>query len=160
MLQMVKLFLPVVFPSWRFFSAIGPSPRIEYVFTDSASRELVEQNWQPLVLLPAQLTWRQALWRFVFNAQWNELLYLNTCAEHLFEGYSDFFDQEIGLRLCAKIANGELHAPQAATYLVYRLRAVHAYESQPSDKTPPRDEITFTSQPFLIAPASAFNGDN
>ena len=38
MLQTVKLLLPALIPSWRFFSTIAPSPRIEFALLDANLR--------------------------------------------------------------------------------------------------------------------------
>lgn len=150
MFRLLKLILPVLFPSWRFFSGIGPSPRIEYAYLADSDQQLDLAEWQPLNHTPPRLGLINALWRYCHNPVWNEQLYLNTCAEHLFEGYSVFFDQEIGNRLCAKVWRGELSAPSSAQFLVYRLRAIFAYEASPYDNAPVPEVITFTSRAFVL----------
>lgn len=148
MLNLLKLFLPVFIPSWRFFSSVGPSPRIEFAFLVRPDQE--PHEWQPLLWLPLQLTWRQAIWRFLHNPAWNEQLYFNTCAEQLFEGYSAYHANEIGRRLVCKVLRGDIVAPASATSIVYRLRAIHAYEALPMGVQPPREEITFVSPAFAL----------
>lgn len=73
MLRLIQLFLPVLFPSWRFFEAIGPSPRIEV-------RRDPEGQWSELWPLPPRLLARQYLGRLFFNAEWNRRLYLTSTA--------------------------------------------------------------------------------
>ncbi len=73
MLTLLKLFLPILFPSWRFFEAIGPSPRIEVRLASSP-------DWHPLGALPARLNVGDYLRRLVHAPEWNAQLYLTSTA--------------------------------------------------------------------------------
>lgn len=84
MLRLIRLFLPVVFPSWRFFAVIEPSPRIEFCVLGSDPAEVV-LPWRELCPRPPQVGVGQTLARLVFNAQVNERLFLVTCAERVVE---------------------------------------------------------------------------
>lgn len=75
MLRLITLLLPVLIPSWRFFKTIAPSPRIE---TRVQSDAWIEDR-----PLPANVGVGLMLWRLVWNPDWNQRLYLLSCAERL-----------------------------------------------------------------------------
>ena len=142
---MIKLLFPILFPSWRFFSSIGPSPRIDVAFI--AEKNAEPQAWLPFRSLPEQVGFAAGVRRLLHNPTWNERLYINTCAEHLFEGPSDFYAQEIGARLVNAVFNREMNVDDAFQYLVFRIRAIEFDAGQV------RDEVVFISQPFLLQAA-------
>ncbi len=119
---MLKLFLPIFFPSWRFFSSIGPSPRIQYAFLADIGE--VPEVWQSFLAQKPRVTFFQGIGRLFHNPGWNESLYMNTCAEHFFEIHSEFREQEIMRRLLRRISQGSIQAPESAEYLVFRINAV------------------------------------
>ncbi len=114
---MLKLWLPVICPSWRFFNAIGPSPRIEYAFDTAASQ------WQLFRPRPASLPLRQRLVRFIYNPEWNEYLYINGCAERVLNGEAPIerWALEIAQRLHRAMTLGEIHPPQDASRFCFRI---------------------------------------
>lgn len=136
---MLKLILPIIFPSWRFFSSIGPSPRIQLAFVQHENDE--PQDWQDFRPQPARLSLPQSLLRLVWNPQWNEALYINTCAEHLFAEYSPMREREIMQRLLAMLERGDISVDKPMPYLVFRISAV-VREQQTISQT-----VTFISQP-------------
>ena len=140
---MLNLILPVIFPSWRFFSGIGPSPRIQYAFLESESAEAEE--WLAFRPSIKQVGFKHGLFRLFHNPEWNETLYINTCAERLFEGYSSMREQEIMKRLLAAIRKGEIAATPNRPFFTYRLVALMREEQgmvQP---------VTFTATPVSIS---------
>lgn len=139
---MIKIILPALFPSWRFFSAIGPSPRIYYALLQNESDEPVQ--WLEFRPKPKMLSVKEGVLRLFHNPQWNETLYINTCAERLFEGYSDMRVQEIMCRLQAAVASNEILVGERDNYLVYRIGAVMREGSSV------HEQITFTSMPALL----------
>ena len=139
---MLKLILPVIFPSWRFFSSIGPSPRIHIAFLQNENAE--PDNWLAFRPLPAKVNFKNGLWRLLHNPQWNETLFINTCAERLFEGYSAMREQEIMRRILAAIARGEINGDEAKPYVTYRISAVMR-EGQVISQ-----QVTFVATPVLI----------
>src|SRR4051812_10199648 len=142
---MLKLLLPVIFPSWRFFSSIGASPRVEFAFLDNQNNVLNENiAWQEFRPRPKQLSFFQSFFRLFHNPRWNESLFVNTCAERLFEGASQQREHEIMRRILAAISNGELTVPVDKRYVVYRILAV-IREGQ-EIKRP----ITFIATPVLF----------
>jgi hypothetical protein len=120
--NMLALILPVLFPSWRFFSRIDASPRIEYAFLQNEYCEPLQ--WHALRPLPARLTFFTGLSRLLWNPQWNETLYMNSCAEHLFAGAAPIREQDIMHRLLAAMTTGEIAIEPDAQFLVFCIRAV------------------------------------
>ncbi len=119
---MLKLFLPVLFPSWRFFSSIGPSPRIHIAFSNNESDEPI--HWREFRSLPEKLSFREGIFRLFHNPRWNETLYLNSCAERLFEAYSDIREQEIMRSILAAIKSGEINPDANSTSVKFKISAV------------------------------------
>lgn len=142
---MLKLLLPIFFPSWRFFSSIGPSPRIDVAFM--AENDTEPQTWLFFHPLPEQVGFAAGVRRLFHNPAWNERLYINTCAEHLFEHYSEFREQEIGVRLVRAVIKQEIPVQAMAQYLVFRIRAVAVEAGQV------RDDVVFISKQFALVDA-------
>jgi hypothetical protein len=104
MLKTVKLLLPALIPSWRFFDTVAPSPRIEWVLLKTAHE--TPNNWQEFRARPITLTVRTMLKRIFLNSRWNESLYLVSCAENLMENGAGHNEQEIVKRIKADIEQG------------------------------------------------------
>jgi hypothetical protein len=139
---MLKLFLPVLFPSWRFFSSIGPSPRIEFSLLQDEKDEPLK--WQEFRPKPTKISFVKGLLRLFHNPRWNETLYLNTCAERLFEGYSEMREQEIMWHILTSLSVGEIIADSNVRYVTYRISAVMR-EGQVISQP-----ITFIAKPVLL----------
>jgi len=90
MLASLKLLLPALTPSWRFFDSVGPSPRIEYC---------TPEGWREFRPRPEVVTWRQMLARLFWNPERNESLFLTSCAERLLESPNPHSVGEIEARL-------------------------------------------------------------
>lgn len=142
---MLKLLLPILFPSWRFFSSIGPSPRIEVGFVADKNSE--PQEWLPFRPLPKKVNFSLGMQQLFHNPLWNERLYISTCAEHLFEGYSEFREREIGQRLVAAALSKEIAVDGESHYLVFRIRALESEAGQV------RDDVVFVSRSFALRDA-------
>jgi len=140
--MLLKLLLPILFPSWRFFSSIGPSPRIEVGFV--ADKNFESQEWLPFRPLPKRINFTLALQQLFHNPLRNERLYINTCAEHLFESCSEFREREIGQRLVAAALRKEIVVDGEFHYLVFRIRALESIAGQVCD------EVVFVSRPFAL----------
>lgn len=138
---MFKLFLPILFPSWRFFSSIGPSPRISYAFLNNEDDE--PGFWHEFRPAPDKIPLKKLLFNLFHNPQWSETLYINTCAERLFEGYSAIREQEIMQRIMMALVD-EIATNSDARYLVYRISAVVR------DVKAVKQQVTFVSKPALI----------
>ena len=116
--QVIKLILPVLFPSWRFFSRIGPSPRLEYGFGNQPSR------WHEFRPRPQGVHWLTGLRRLFHNPQWNEYLFVTCCAERLLEEPTQLLVDEIFARLLWAIAKGEIAVPKGDDRLSFRVLIV------------------------------------
>lgn len=77
----IQLLLPVLIPSWRFFDAIAPSPRVEFSLFSDADNAWLE--WQEFWPRPEYVSIPRMLRRMIWNPCWNESLYVMACAERL-----------------------------------------------------------------------------
>jgi hypothetical protein len=136
MLHSLKLLLPVLIPSWRFFDAIAPSPRIEFALLDTAQD--TPSEWQEFCPKPQHIPIRMMLKRIFWNPQWNASLFMVSCAERLMHHPTQHSIDEIRRRITAD-------ARTAAPYLQFRLVFVSRIDAQL------HKEITFISQIFPCA---------
>ncbi len=93
MIRPLKLLLPALIPSWRFFDIIAPSPRIEVAMINIATQD--KREWQEFRPRPSQLSFGTMVKRLFWNPDWNESLFLVSCAERLSEKPTDHSYQEI-----------------------------------------------------------------
>ncbi len=145
----IQLVLPILFPSWRFFSGIGVSPRFDLAFVSADGN--VPSEWIPFRPLPKTLTFRQQVTRFLFNPQWNELLFLNSCAERIFEGGDDFYRQEIAKHLLDAIYSGEVRAPESDRFMYFRIRAIYSEDTTANCVGKIKDEVVFQSGCYALS---------
>lgn len=118
LLQTLKLLLPALIPSWRFFDVIAPSPRIEFALLNTPQD--TPERWREFRPRPPQLSLGEMLSRLVWNPHWNESLFLVSCAERLLASPTEHSDQEIFKRIKSELALGSSDA-MAAPFLQYRL---------------------------------------
>lgn len=97
MLDAIKLLLPALIPSWRFFDEIAPSPRIEFSLLNAENE--TPQNWREFRPRPQTLSMATMLKRIFWNPHWNETLYLVSCAERLMQNETEHSAQEIFKRI-------------------------------------------------------------
>lgn len=146
---MIKLMLPILFPSWRFFSGIGVSPRFYVGFVSTEGGTPAE--WVAFRPLPRLLSIWKILKQLIHNPQWNELLFLNSCAERLFAGCSesdgDFYRQEIAMRLLNSIRVGEIAAPVDACFMCFQIRAIYS-EDAPANRMGNINEVVVLQSGF------------
>jgi len=116
MLQTLKLLLPALIPSWRFFDIIAPSPRIEFALLRSEGE--TPANWQEFRPRPAFLSFGQMLRRMLWNPRWNESLFLVSCAERLVANPTNHSMVEIRNRIEAELVATKI---AATPFLQYRL---------------------------------------
>lgn len=118
MLQTLKLLLPALIPSWRFFDTIAPSPRIEFTLLKT---ELdASGRWQEFRPRPARLPIGSMLKRLFWNPRWNESLFLVSCAERLMVSPTEHSSQEILNRIEAELQRKSIDV-SATPYLQFRL---------------------------------------
>lgn len=145
---MLKQFLPILFPSWRFFSGIGASPRVELGFV--VERDDLPDHWVAFRPIPQRLTFSQHFTRLFHNPHWNELLFINTCAERLFETMDEFYMDEIARRLLIVIQQGEVSASDKQQFLLFRIRAIYSEDAPANEMGSIRDEVFVQSQPYSL----------
>ena len=123
MLNIVKLLLPAIVPSWRFFDEIVPSPRIQYAILASDREPL--QEWQEFRVRPRHMPFGKMLGRMLWNPRWNESLYLVSCAERLLEQPTRHSEDEILARVARdpSVASAVEGLP-GATFLQFRLMII------------------------------------
>jgi hypothetical protein len=138
----LRLLLPALIPSWKFFDVIAPSPRIEYALA-SASTE-APSDWREFRPRPEQVSVATMLKRLVWNPRWNETLFLVSCAERLVDEPTAHSEDEIFQRIAADLAR----QPDAATlepWLSFRLVFV-SREGEAIER-----EVLFQPQPRRLA---------
>lgn len=117
-LQTLKLFIPALIPSWRFFDTIAPSPRIEFTLLKTAQE--APDDWREFRPRPAHLPISSILKRMFWNPRWNESLFLVSCAERLMANPTQHSSQEILKRIRVELERNAIDAT-ATPYLRFRL---------------------------------------
>ena len=149
---MLKLLLPVIFPSWRFFSSMVPSPRIQIAFMENDDMDAA--LWEEFRPRPQVVSLWEGVKRLFHNPDWNEKLYINTCAERLFEGYSEMREQEIMCRILNAIALREINMSANTQFVVFRIIAIIREGSEVTQ------QVTFVSRPASLKEARVQKGGN
>jgi len=127
MMQLYKWLLPALFPSWRFFAVISPSPRVQYALL--SERDAPPNEWHEFRLRPAHLSFLQMLGRMFWNPKWNESLFLVSCAERILENPTSHSETEIITRIIADLKNTSV-CHSFATHIQFRLLVVHRHGSE------------------------------
>jgi len=149
MLKTLKLLLPAIIPSWRFFDVIAPSPRIKYRLSNGNQKPITQwKNFRPRANVP----FYKMLIRMFWNARWNEFLFVVSCAERLIENPTLHSENEIFKRIDADIKQsrlqeieGDKNAISPDTYLQFRIQLVNRENDTLIDK------IAFESQRRLLS---------
>lgn len=115
MLQTLKLLLPAIIPSWRFFDIIAPAPSIEYALLQTQDTVPVWHEFRPR---PENVTAPTMFKRLFWNPYWNETLFLVSCAERLLEEPTPHSSNEIIARIKADLKPN-------SPYLQFRLVLRH-----------------------------------
>src|SRR4051812_32544201 len=102
MLQTLKLLLPALIPSWRFFDVITASPRIEFALLGTAQDS--PDHWEEFRPRPKSVSVGNTLKRLFWNPYWNETLFMVSCAERLIDNPTDHSEQEIYARIQRELA--------------------------------------------------------
>jgi hypothetical protein len=121
MLQSLKLFLPALIPSWRFFETVEASPRIEFALLEVEGGKAAD--WQEFRPRPTHLSFRSMFKRLLWNPAWNESLFLVSCAERLMDNPTEHSRQEIIGRIIAQIEQRSIDV-DGTPYVQFRLAFV------------------------------------
>lgn len=142
MLQTLKLLLPALIPSWRFFDTIAPSPRIEFALL--RTMDDAPCKWQEFRPLPAFLTITEILKRLFWNPRWNESLFLVSCAERLMQNPTDHSSKEIISRIKAECHRTSMDVT-ATPYFQFRLVFLTRHGNRI------RKHVTYISTPNAVS---------
>jgi len=131
MFHILKLLLPAVIPSWRFFDVIAPSPRIQFALLNSANAPSDDHHeWREFRPRPAHLSFLQMLGRMFWNPERNESLFLVSCAERIVQQPTQHSEDEILKRIIAEIKSNHSGLTEKITHLQFRLLLVQRQDSQ------------------------------
>lgn len=123
MLQTLKLLIPALIPSWRFFDIIAPSPRIEFALLKGESG--MPGEWQAFRPHPDHLPFLSMLGRLLWNPQWNESMYMVSCAEYLMESPTPHREEQIMTRIMNDVLSEHPNRLSlVATHLQFRLLVI------------------------------------
>lgn len=95
LVQTGRLLLPALFPSWRFFKEVGPSPRLEFRSPGTP--------WTAAFRLPARVGRVAMLGRLFRNGPWNEYLFLMSLAVRLDETGDPDIEMLLSERLAQRL---------------------------------------------------------
>lgn len=141
MLKLISLALPVLIPSWRFFKAIEPSPRVQWSLLPPAT--LAPGPWQDVQPRPQRVPISQMLRRLLWNPAWNESLYLVSCAERIQQQRDRHSIDEIRCRVLRMIRRSDPNLKGA-----FRFRLVFVRR----DGADLVEEIVFISDSVPLSP--------
>ncbi len=146
MLKTLKLLLPALLPSWRFFDVIAPSPRIQFCIQENSG----SKKWGEFNPRPIRVNFIQMSKRILWNPAWNETLFLMSCAERLIETPTAHSEQEIFKRLIFTLRDERNLNPNTA--IQFRLITIKR------EGTELHSEIVFYSQVRTISLEDRYNG--
>ena len=141
MWRTLLLIPPVLFPSWRFFKSIEPSPRVQWAFTSGPGDEL--RAWREFRMRPARIPPLRVIRRLFWNAPWNETLFLVSCAERIHQQPNPHAVAEIRNRVAVEIMKG---APVTRARC-FRFRLVFLHR----DRGRLIEEVVFVSDEYEVA---------
>mgnify|MGYP000332850610 CR=1 FL=1 len=99
----IDLLLPALFPSWRFFKQVGPSPRVEYrVHLDGQGSE-----WRESHPIPEHVGLGRMARRMLWNPARNTQLYMVSLSERLVSGLVEHSAAELNRLIAEKIGEQE-----------------------------------------------------
>ena len=120
MVHALKLLLPALIPSWEFFKAVEPSPRVQWRMLSSPKDQA--PPWQEFRPRPAKLSVFATIGRLFWNPVWNESLFMVSLAERLMLNPTAHSADEIRYRLAAEIDRtvpGEKHRKYLQFQLIF-----------------------------------------
>ncbi|KHA52452.1 hypothetical protein Z947_2755 [Sulfitobacter geojensis] len=140
MKKTVSLILPVLIPSWRFFKAVEPSPRVQWAVGGAEQSQAAD--WQEYQPRPQTLSIGRMLQRLFWNPAWNDALFVVSCAERIALGRTTHSINEIETRV-----RRDIHAAgkggQGGTFK-FRLVFVHHDGGQRVE------DVVFLSDPASV----------
>lgn len=122
MFRILMLLLPGLIPSWKFFKAVEPSPRVQWRLL--ADPRQTGDDWRDFRPRPEHISLFTILRRMLWNPRWNEALYMVSLAERLTLNPTPHSTEQIFLRLRDEIDH-TLPDASRQPYLQFRLVFVH-----------------------------------
>ncbi len=136
MFQTLSLVLPIMVPSWRFFKAIEPSPRVQWaVLADGAPTAWREFRPRPMVVTPMEM-----LFRWFWNPARNDALFLVSLAERILQNPTPHSIDEINTRILGDLDRDQVEGKQVQFRLVFVSR----------DRDALTEEVLYMSDPVPI----------
>lgn len=114
---MLRLLLPILFPSWRFFNSIGPSPRLMLQFDES--------DWMEFCPKPQHINCLQRLSQVFYNPAGNKTLFVQSLAVRLFDEQDSLAITNINLALAQAILLGTLTPPAGNAQIRWRIEQLN-----------------------------------
>ena len=96
----LKLLLPALVPSWRFFKSVEASPRVQWTLDPVG----ISEQWQEFRPRPERVPALQMSVRLFWNPIWNESLFLVSCAERIQQEPTGHSIREIRERIWADLS--------------------------------------------------------
>lgn len=146
MMNTLKLLIPALIPSWRFFDIIAPSPRIE--ISNLEGKDDPAQNWSEFNPQPAYISVFEMFARMFWNPGRNEALFLVSCAERLIANPTEHSVQEISKRLARQLQVQGNGSPY------FQFRLVFVYR----DGEEMRREVAFISSVYALSEEGTHHG--
>ncbi len=135
----LSLLLPVLFPSWRFFKEIAPSPRVQWTLLSKGDE--APAAWQEFRPRPLTITPLRMAFRLLWNPGWNDTLFVVSCAERIYQQPTAHSVTEIMQRIQSDIEI--LGVDTGGRLLQFRLVFVHR------EGAALEEQVVFISDPFL-----------
>jgi len=110
----IELLLPALFPSWRFFKQVGPSPRVEYRVTHEGQAG----QWRESHPIPEHVGLARMARRMLWNPARNTQLYMVSLSERLVSGLVDHSEAELNRLILEEI-------PEREGHMQFRLMFMH-----------------------------------
>ena len=147
MFRTLKLLLPALIPSWRFFDVIAASPRVEYALLGSPGE--AARDWLEFRPRPDRIPFPAMLGRLFWNPRWNESLFVVSCAERLLAEPTAHSQDEIFRRIAADLAERQ---QAGGDWLSFRIVLVSEGEGAIANAV--AREVAFVSDPRRVASIS------
>jgi len=120
MFHILKLLVPALIPSWKFFDIITESPRVEFFVMGADGK--ANLDWQEFRPRPQHLSISQMIKRLFWNAHWNESMFIIGCAERLLVSPTKHSEDEILKRIISDLEQPDSIVDwQTSSHLQFRV---------------------------------------
>lgn len=137
----VRLMLPAMLPSWRFFDAVTASPRLDYMVVSVGG--IGSGRWREFRPRVARLGAGAMVRRLFWNAEWNETLFLVSLAERLVGDHGAATEAHSQRELLLRVARHLQRAGLAGSADGFRIRL--RFVGRPGRGEPVTEEVVYRS---------------